>query len=261
MAKNTVKELTPRAKESIILTAQKAIEKGLNAQEAIKAIAARLVKLGLVENDGKYNQMLSVALSCYNMEKAKKEGKKPLEVFPQYAAFKQTTTNKLSDYGAFADMWEILLRMYTKPEWAIQFSDMHVKRQYDVDITIRGKKCEVGTNGKTFAESTEEEASAGRYDYILYTVLDDDEKQAFFRMVKTGRVKEAMQQAARMTYCFEKNQFFSLLSEKCGRAPMVKYKETAGYWQVIYNPSKHTAFLKMVEAEKIPTLDNWIKSL
>lgn len=257
--KNTVKELTPRAKESIILTAQKAIEKGLSAPDAIKAISARLVKLGLVEGEGNFNQMLSVALACYNMEKAKKEGKKPLEIMPQYAAFKQATSKKLSDYGAFADMWEILLRLYCKPEWAIQYNDLHVKRQYDVDITIRGKKCEVGTNGKTFAESTEEEASAGKYEYILYSVLDDDEKQAFFRMVKTGRTSEAMKQAAALTYVFPKEDFFRLLSTKCGRAPMVKYKETAGYWQVIYNAGKHTAFLKMVQDEKIPTLADWLK--
>lgn len=257
--KNTVKELSPRAKESVMLIAKKAVENNLSKNEAIKAICTRLVKLGLIENDGNYNAMLAVSLAFYTVEKEKKEGKKPYDCISNYAHFKHMTSVKLNDYGAFADTIEMVLRVSCKPATLVTWNDLHVKRQYETDITIKGVQFEVGINGKTFAESDEYNPMNGRYEKIAYGVFTDEEKEIIFGLLENGRIEEAIKSIRKMMFVFDKETFFDCMTTKTGRSSMFQYKSTAGHFQVIYNPSKHTAFLKMVENENIPSIEEYFK--
>lgn len=254
-AKNTVKTLNARQKKSMMLIAKDNADK--DAKTVIRLLCKRLQSMGLVEDTGEYNAMLAVSLAFYTMAKAERNGVKPVDMVKQYAAFKQATSEQLNDLGAFGDLWEVLLRIFCKPASLVRFNDLHVQVGSTTDINIRGKRCEIGTNGKTLADSTKEEPLHGPYDYMVYAVIDEDEKAAFFRLAKSGRVMEAARQAARCSYVFDKQTFFDLMATECGRKPAIQYKETAGHWQVVYNPSKHSAFLKMVEKYKIPTLAEW----
>ena len=59
--------------------------------------------------------MLSVALAFYALVNAKKDGKMPIDCLKDYAHFKRMESEKLSDFGAFGDTLETVLRISCKP--------------------------------------------------------------------------------------------------------------------------------------------------
>lgn len=256
--KNTVNELKPREKEAILNIIRNGIANGKDKKTILSETCKKMIAIGLVENSGAYNQMLSVAIALYNMEKARQEGKKPYEMIAQYATFKKATYCKLNDYGAFGDLIETVCRIACKPRTLVSFNDLHVKRQGNVDITIKNIPFEIGTNGKTFLESTEENSTAGRYQMIAYGVFDNDEKNLIFNLFINGQIEKGIETVANMMYTFSKQTFIETM-ENTGRSPMFQFKPSAGHWQVIYNGSKHTAFLKAVESQNIETLADYLK--
>ena len=257
--KNTVKELNTREKKALLTLASDCIEKGMNKKETIKVLQKKLLEMNVVENSGAYNQMLSVCIAFYEMEKAKAEGKKPIDTLSAYARFKRLTMEKLDDYGAFGDVVEVLTRISCKPASLVSWEDMHVKRQDAIDITIRKTPFEIGTNGKTFLESTEENPMNGKYKMIAYGVFESDEKLAMLKLLETGKYTEAIDNLLSMMYVFNKDEFFHDMTTKTGRGSMYTYKASLGKWQVVYNGSKHSLFLKMVEMENVPTLKEWLR--
>jgi hypothetical protein len=166
----------------------------------------------------------------------------------------------LDDYGAFGDTVETCVRVACKPAALVSFNDLHVKRQNEIDITIRGEKCEIGTNGKTFLESEEDSPMNGNYEKVVYGVFSNDEQEQIFQLLENGNTEKALASILSMMYVFDKETFYACMTEKTGRGSMYQYKPTMDKWQVIYNPSKHAAFLKMVENENIPTLNEYLKS-
>lgn len=259
MMKNTVKELKPREKATILSIVNECIDNEMDKNQTIKTICAKMVKMGIVENSGCFNDMLSVALALYFMEKARHEKEKPIECLKKYAHFKHVTSKKLDDYGAFGDTIETCIRIMCKPAALVSFNDLHVKRQNAVDVTIKGVKFEIGTNGKTFLESDENEPMKGKYQKIGYGVFSDEEKEIIFTLLENGEYKKAFENIQKMVYVFEKETFFECMTTKTGRASMYQYKKSAGKWQVIYNQSKYSAFLKMVEIEGIETIGEYLK--
>lgn len=257
--KNTVKELKPREKAAILAVASDAVDNGLSKNEAIKAICQKMIKIGVVEKSGCFNEMLSVALAFYSLEKAKKEGKKPIETLSEYAHFKRLCGEKLDDFGAFGDTLETCLRVSCKPENLVSWNDLHVKRQNAVDVTIKGVKFEIGNNGKTFLESDENNPMSGKYEKICYGVFTKEEQMILYDMLENGEYRKAFQNMQNMSYVFDKETFYHIMTEKTGRGAMYTYKKTSGKWQVVYNPSKHGLFLKAVESENIETLAEWMK--
>ena len=257
--KNTVKELKPREKAAIMDTAKKAVESGLNKVEAVKSIEKKMLAMNIVEKSGAFNEMLAVALAVYSMEKAKAEGKRPIECLKEYAHFKRLCGERLDDFGAFGDTLETCLRIACKPENLVSWNDLHVKRQSAVDITIKGVKFEIGNNGKTFLESEEEDPMAGKYEKIGYGVFSKEEQKALYILLENGEYKKAFSSFLSMVYVFDKETFFHSMTGKTGRGAMYTYKQTMGKWQVVYNPSKHGLFLKMVEQENIKTLAEWLE--
>ena len=257
--KNTVKELKPREKASIMATAAECVQNGMSKNETIKTIEKKMVKMGIVENGGAWNEMLAVSLAFYSMEKAKAEGKKPIECLKDYAHFKRLCGEKLDDYGAFGDTLETCLRIACKPAALVSWNDLHVKRQNAVDIVIRGVKFEIGNNGKTFLESEESAPMNGKYEKIGYGVFTKEEQNALYFLLENGEYEKAFSSFLSMVYVFDKETFFHNMTEKTGRGSMYTYKQGAGKWQVVYNPSKHGLFLKMVENENIETMGEWLK--
>ena len=257
--KNTVKELKPREKAAILSLVTDCIEQGMDKNGTIKAVCAKMIKMGIVENGGAFNDMLSVALSFFSLQSAKMEGKRAYDCLASYAHFKHITSHKLDDYGAFGDTVETCIRIACKPATLVSFNDLHVKRQNEVDITIRGEKCEIGTNGKTFLESEENDPMQGKYNKVVYGVFSNEEKESIFQLLETGNTEKALASLLKMVYIFDKETFYVCMTEKTGRGSMFQYKPTMDKWQVIYNPSKHAAFLKMVENENIPTLGEYLK--
>lgn len=256
--KNTVKELSPRNKKSIYLTVSDCLDNGMNKAETAKAVCKKMLSMGIVENSGSHNSMLAVALAFYTFGKAKKEGASVEKMFSQYAAWKLLTMDKLQDYGAFGDFFEVCLRLYCKPMTLWHMADLHVKHGYTADITIRGTCFEIGNNGKTFAESEKDNPFVGHYEKICYGVFPKEEQLDYMKKIASGEIENTLKELAENSYIFSKEQFYDCLVNKCGRASMFQYKPCAGHWQVIYNDSKCNLFTQMVNKEKVTSLKEYL---
>lgn len=247
--KNTVCKLSSRQKAAVLSVASECVKQGKDKSDAVKAIIRKLYSLNVVENSGDYNAALAVALSFYSMEKARHDEKKPIDCLATYAAFKQASEKHFSDYGAFGDFIETVLRCSCKPLNLVTFSDLHVKRQSETDIIIKGKKCEIGHNGKTFANSSEFDCIGEKVDFIVYGVFDNDEKAALYKLAIDGEFEKLFNNVRTMLYVFPVDEFAAFMTEK-------GFKFKGERWQVIYNDSRARKFLEKVEEEETPTVND-----
>ncbi len=247
--KNTVCKLSSRQKAAVLSVASDCVKQGKGKAETITAIIRKLYSLKVVEDSGDYNAALAVALSFYSMIKAQADGKKPIDCLSTYAAFKQASEVHFSDFGAFGDFLETVLRCSCKPANLITFADLHVKRQSETDIIIKGKKCEVGHNGKTFANSNEYDCIGEKVDYIVYGVFDNDEKAALYKLAIDGEYTKLFDNVRAMLYVFPVNEFAAFMGEK-------GFKFKGERWQVIYNSGRARKFLEKVEEKETPTVND-----
>ena len=171
-----------------------------------------------------------------------------------YAEFKATTYNKLTDYGAFGDLVETVCHLLVnKKVWRTKIKTLHVSAIGKTDLRYNGKKIEVGTNGKSWLESTEEDAMSGKFDGVLYGVFSEEEKESICKEFSEGKVEKAISDIAKMLYYFENKNDFPIFVNSISRSPSLVWKK-GGYFQTVYNPSKHVAFIRAIENSNFPTL-------
>lgn len=172
----------------------------------------------------------------------------------EYATFKATTYARLNDLGAFADLVETSIHLLVnKKEWRIKIKHLHVSAVGKVDVTFNGRKTEVGTNGKTWAESVQGDPMHGNYKSVIYGVFTEEEKDSICNLFINGNVREGLKNIANMMYYFyNKNEFYHFMQFTVSKTPTLVWKK-AGYYQTVYNGSKHTAFLRGIENENIPS--------
>jgi hypothetical protein len=205
---------------------------------------------------GNYNGVLSVALAFFAFCKADK--KDVTGYIRHYANFKKQCYYRLSDFGAFGDLAETLARLACKPRNLWSLRDIHVKRAGDVDIVIRGKKFELGTNGKTFSESTENDAMTGKYSAVCYGVFTNDEKRDLFNMA-IMTPDNAIKNFANMFFVFpDKIEFYDFMTQKIDNKPWFKFKPNTGRWQIVYYDSRAAKFIAKTDEYNIMTLSEYI---
>lgn len=195
-----------------------------------------------------YN-LFACGFAWYNMKKATTW----FDYMESYATFKANTYEKLSDYGAFADLVETTAHLLVnKKAWRVRLSTLHVSKIGNIDLRLNGQKIEVGTNGKTWLESTEGDAMSGNFDSVVYGVFSEEEKKLICDLFADGQVKKAIATIANMLYYFSDKYDFETFINSISRSPSLVWKG-AGYFQTVYNPSKHNAFIRKVENENVPT--------
>ena len=170
-----------------------------------------------------------------------------------YATFKANTYEKLSDFGAFADLIETTAHLLVnKQVWRVRLSTLHVSKIGNIDLRLNGQKIEVGTNGKSWLESTEDDAMNGNFDSVVYGVFSEEEKAMICKLFADGQVKKAIATIANMLYYFENKYEFADFINSVSRSASLVWK-SQGYFQTVYNPSKHNAFIRKIEDANIPT--------
>lgn len=174
------------------------------------------------------------------------------EYMIKYATFKANTYIRLNDLGAFADVVETSLHLLVcREEWKVKIKNLHVSAIGKTDITLNGRKTEVGTNGKSWNDSRKNDPMHGPFQAVIYGVFTEEEKEQITSLFVSGEVKKALTNIADMTYYFfEKEDFCHLMNYEVSKTPGIIWKK-AGYYQTVYNGSKHSAFLRMVEKQNI----------
>ena len=175
------------------------------------------------------------------------------EYIISYATFKASTYVNLNDLGAYADTVETVCHLLVcRESWRVNLKNLHVSAIGKIDLRFNGKKIEVGTNGKSWLESTQGDAMNGQFDSVIYGVFTEEEKETICEYFTNGQAKRAIKEIAEMLYYFEEKEQFENFINNISRSPSLVWKK-AGYYQTVYNPSKHNAFIEKIEKSDFPS--------
>lgn len=213
-----------------------------------------------------YNQYYAVFASYKAIKQAQKDGVKPLAYLSKYAMWKKAERLYNNDYGALSDLIEVCVRLIRRKKVnLIHLNDIAVKplalttdtfKQALSKADYNGKQgiYEIATNGKTFLESTETDYMSGNYQGVIYGVFELEELITIADMLIDGEYQTAFTNIADNMYVwFNKYQFEKDINT-VSRGKGITFKPSIGYAQIVYNPSKHSAFIKRFEGAEIPTL-------
>ena len=92
----------------------------------------------------------------------------------------------------------------------------------------------------------------GKFDSVIYGVFSEEEKETICDYFTHGETKKAITEIAKMLYYFEDKKEFEIFINNISRSPSLVWKK-AGYFQTVYNPSKHSAFVEKIEKSNFPT--------
>ena len=199
--------------------------------------------------------LYSVGLGCYHAAHADNF----MNFLSNYSAFKAEMFIKLRDLGAPADMIETAVHCIASRQWwRVKIKNLHVSAIGKIDVKIGGKCWEIGTNGKTFAESTENDYMCGKYTGVIYGVFSDEEYTEICDLFISGKTLEALTYIAQRLYVWEDKYEFKQFMQNIGRNGYFVWKKSIKAAQVVYNGSMYNIFKKNVN---MPTLYQHMKGL
>lgn len=180
-----------------------------------------------------------------------------------YIIWKQRIFEKLNDLGAFGDSIETIVHLVAcRKIWRTNKKNLHVSEIDKTDVKINGIRFEVAHNGKTWAESVEDEPMEGHFDGVIYGVFDSEETENIITLFRTGKVMEGIKTVCDMLYVFpDKMEHLDFMDGISTRSATIQYKNNLGRYMTIYNPSKHNAFIKAIENSGHETLTEYMNNL
>ena len=170
------------------------------------------------------------------------------------ADVKRTNETELNDFGAFGDLFEVLVRIaLVKKTSLIRPSMLTVKAIYQNDVVSKKYGIiEVGHNGKTFSQGTLLDYMAGKYQSVIYGVFEKEDKEIVYDYCIRGEYEQAVNYVAQYSAIWTDKYQFQADMNSISRGQGIAKK--GGCIQVVYNPSKHTAFLLALENGKFEVL-------
>ena len=145
------------------------------------------------------------------MKKLYSENKISLSDFiASYAEHKMNMYSNSKDFGAFGDLFELLIRI-------IIIGNLNLIRATALSVAAFGKndiiskkygKIEVGHNGKTFTQGTCFDYMDGDYQTMIYGMFSEIDRQLIYGLCIEGNVKQAMDEIKKRTAIWtDKHQF------------------------------------------------------
>ena len=213
-------------------------------------------------NEEKKTACLSLyacGLCVWNMKRAENV----FDYIVDYIIWKQRIFEKLNDLGAFGDSIETIVHLVAcRKIWRTNKKNLHVSEIDKTDVKINSIRFEVAHNGKTWAESTENEPMQGHFDGVIYGVFDTEETENIINLFRIGKVMEGIKTVCNMLYVFpDKMEHLNFMDSISTRSATIQYKSNLGRYMTIYNPSKHTAFINAIENSNYKTLSDYMNSL
>lgn len=208
--KTTLINLTSRRKQSLQLLVNQSIRKGLDQKATFELFLQDLEKKGNIEYVGTHNVALAMFLYYWSTEQAKVNHTPAIMILCEYAHYKYLGhTNQLggvaADKGAFGDLIEVLVRVASKPEALITLNDLHVADVSKADIVLRGVKTEIGTNGKTFGQSSYD-IPLGNFERFIYGTFTENDKIKIFNLCMNEQYKKAIEYVLKHMYIIPLDQ-------------------------------------------------------
>lgn len=170
------------------------------------------------------------------------------------ASAKEENENMLDDFGAFGDLYEILIRCaLLKVKSFIRESALHVKSQNTVDIvSSKYGKLEIGHNGKTLSNGVLYDYMAGEYTGMVYGVFEEEDKKEVYRLCRNGDFLRAVRMVAENSVMWLDKYDFQNDVDSLTRGKGIAKK--GNDIQVVFNPGKYNAFIDAIESGKFTSL-------
>ncbi len=171
-----------------------------------------------------------------------------------YADTKRKNEQDISDYGAFGDLLELLVRLaFIGNLHLVHSTALHVKEQAKTDvISSKYGKLEIGHNGKTWTQATVFDFMNGNFEGVVYGMFSDIEKQEIYDLCACGKIPMAIQYVKEyMCYWSNKYDYLKDMDNLTrGKGVTIKSNQV----QTVYNDSKYLAFEQAIENKEFTTL-------
>jgi len=232
LIKSDVTPLTDR--ETILLVSHEIVDYCINNFPAIYSNTDRVNYMAFTLAQVGQKAIKQKMLSC-------------LEYVKLLAIIKESNENDLSDFGAFGDLYEVLIRIaLMRSINLIKPSILMVKDILHSDIVSKKYGIlEVGHNGKTFQEGTIFDYMEGNFTSVIYGVFSDDDKQAIYNYCIAGNIEKAIEYVKSYSvYWQDKHEFLNDMDSLTrGKGLTIK----SGKVMVQFNSGKYNAFVNAIE--------------
>ena len=237
----------------------------LDSQTVIKRVASIIVNSAIeqfptIYNDCNKKRYFSFVLFALARKAIKAQTLTVLEYFKILAYVKEENAQTLKDFGAFGDLFEILIRVaLLKSLGLVHAEHLSVAQVKRADIiTKKYGIIEVGHNGKTWTHATLFDVLAGEYTSVIYGVFDDETQADVYNACKEQNIKLALSIVTAYAVLWTDKQAFYNDMESLTRGKFFTLK--SGKIMNQYNVGKHRAFINAIESGMFESLDEILKS-
>lgn len=171
---------------------------------------------------------------------------------------KYVNEKQLSDFGAFGDLFEILVRLaLVKNANLINCNMLTVKYTDTCDIISKKYgKLEVGHNGKSFTFGTLFDYMDGDYNGIIYGVFSDMDKREVYNLCYHREIAKAIDYISNYACLWTDKYQFQYDMDNLTKGQGIAHK--GENIQVVFNSGKYSAFLLAIENGKFKSLKETI---
>lgn len=259
---NTLSTLQART----ILSAVRSLSDSLSTREEIEKAAFSVIdslskKFPVNFPNELYFSFVAFALSACAKEGIKRNELTILDYLSILASVKEENESNISDFGAFGDLFEILVRCaFMRKISLVRWSVLSVKAINTSDITSkRFGVVEVGHNGKTLSFGTLFDYMDGDYNSVVYGVFSEDDKKEVYALCKNKEYEKAIDYIANYSAYWSDKYEFQKDMDNLTRGKGITAK--GANIQVVYNEGKYNAFLLALEDGKIKSLSETLKEI
>ena len=221
---------------------KKAIE---NASDNIISTLEREFPLQYpIENNELY---YAFTLSNCAKESIKRGELKVIDYIAILAEVKEENEKTLQDYGAFGDLFEILIRCALVRKYSlVRWSMLSVKDIKSNDIVSKKfGNIEVGHNGKSLTFGTLFDYMDGDYNAFIYGVFSYEDKKEVYTLCKQKEYEKVLDYITSYSVYWANKYDFQRDMDNLTRGKGITVK--GENVQIVYNEGKYNAFLDAIE--------------
>lgn len=248
-----------------ILAAIRTYKKPIETREDVEKVGKLAVKICVEKfpvqfpkNNGKL--YIAFALSATAKEAVKRGTLLVLDYIAILAEVKEenhnaeTSYNGNADYGAFGDLYEVLIRCaFVRSLSLVRWSALSVKDINHADIMSKKYGIiEVGHNGKSLTFGTMFDFMEGNYTSVVYGVFSEEDKKEIFRLCKEKDYNGAIDYVCSYSSYWSNKYDFQHDMDNLTRGKGITVK--GADVQVVYNSGKYTAFVNALESGTFTSL-------
>ena len=245
---NAITTLQARTILSVINRYEKPIVSKTDVEKVGKlAVKICLDKFPSVFKKTEAKAYIAFSLSATAKEAVKRGDLKVLDYIALLAEVKEENETAINDFGAFGDLYEILIRCaFLRKIALVRWSALSVKDVENNDI--ESKKfgiMEVGHNGKTLTFGTLFDYMEGKYTSVVYGVFSEEDKTQVYEYCKTKQYDKAIELVTSYSVYWSDKYDFQRDMDNLTTGKGITVKPCGV--QVVYNTGKYNAFINAIE--------------